>query len=150
MMRKIAMLFMIMALLLVVSSCEGPMGPQGPEGLQGSGTNWQIVNLTAKPSDWTVYTDVNGLNRYYACSFNMPEISSFVYTDGNVSAYISVGSAFQVLPYVRHYQNAAGNYWTKTIDYDYSVGKLTIYVTNSDFAVDPPTDVMTFKVAVTW
>jgi hypothetical protein len=142
-MKKILLLFVV---ALTVASCQGPVGPEGP---QGYGTNWKIINLVAAKTDWVASVDNNGLNRYYSCHFSMPEITSFVYNSGTVIAYINFNSSQQTLPYVQHYQNLAGNFWTRTIDYDYSIGGMNVYVTNSDFVVDPP-DAMNFRVVLMW
>ena len=107
------------------------------------------INLSVKNSDWVENVDNQGLNRYYSCHFNMPEISSTVFNSGSVIAYIIVNNSTsqQNLPYVRHFENAKGVLWTQTIDFDYSEGRINIYVTNSDFAVDPPS-AMDFRVVV--
>ena len=139
-MKKILLLF---AVALFVVSCQGPEGPQG------SGTNWKIINLVANRSDWQENLDQNGLNRYYSCHFTMSEINATVFNDGNVTSYIMINNAQQTLPYVRHYENTAGAQWTQTIDFDYTVGGMNVYVTNSDFVKDPP-GTMNFRVALTW
>lgn len=142
-MKKI---YLFIAVVLLFTSCQGPVGPQGP---QGYGTNWKIINLVATSSDWKVNVDKDGLNRYYSAHFTMPEITSFVYTDGTVLAYSVDNGVQNSLPYVRHYQDTAGALWTKTVDFDYSVGGVNVYVTNSDFAVDPPA-AMNFRIVLMW
>ena len=141
-MKKVLLLFVV---TLVVTSCQGPMGPEGP---QGYGTNWKIINLTVGSGDWVVKHDTDG-NIYYGCHFSMPEITSSVYSDGTVIAYIDLNGAQMTLPYVTHFKNSVGQLWTRTIDYDYSAGGMNIYVTNSDFAVDPP-EAMNFRVVLMW
>ena len=81
----------------------------------------------------------------------MPEITTFVYSSGSVLGYYidNVNGVQQSLPYVRHYQNAANVLWTRTVDFDYSVGGVNVYVTNSDFAIDPP-QAMNFRVVLMW
>ena len=143
-MKKTLFLFLI---ALSVISCQGPVGPEGP---QGYGTNWKIINLVANSSDWVENVDPAGLNRYYSTHFSMPEIDSNVFNNGTVLSYIMINNSTQEnLPYVRHFQNAAGAFWTQTIDYDYSVGSLNVYVTNSDFVSDPPV-AMNFRVVLMW
>ena len=53
------------------------------------------------------------------------------------------------MPYVRHYEDINGVLWTRTVDYDYAVGNIAIYVTNSDFIKDLP-EKMTFRVVMMW
>ena len=143
-MKKLLFLFM---LALSIASCQGPVGPEGP---QGYGTNWKVINLVARANDWVAYTDKDGLNRFYSCHFPMPEITSTVFNDGSVIGYYCNGATTQQpLPFVLHLQNTDGNFWTRTIDFDYSVGEMNVYVTNSDFAIDPPGE-MNFRIALMW
>jgi len=135
-MKKALLLF---AVALMVVSCRDTE----------IGTNMKTINLVANPGDWTVNVDQNGQNRFYSCHFPMPEINSIVFNYGSVSTYFLDNTLQQPLPYVRHYQDINA-FWTKTIDYDYSIGGMNIYVTNSDFAVDPPTTTMNFRVVVMW
>ena len=135
-MKKILLLFAIPILLL---SCDD----------SSKDLNMKVINLSVKSNDWVENLDQNGLNRYYSCHFTMPEITSSVYQNGNASTYIVFNNSQQILPYVRHYENAAGALWTRTVDFDYSKGGMNIYVTNSDFVVDPP-EAMDFRVAIVW
>lgn len=141
-MKKI---YLFIAIAFIFSSCQGPVGPQGP---QGMGTNWKIINLTASASDWIEKKDNAGLNRYYTVHFAMTEITSFVYTDGTVLGYFVDNGTQQSLPYVRHYQDAT-NFWTTTVDFDYAVGGVNVYVTSSDFAAIPPS-AMNFRIVLMW
>ena len=142
-MKKI-ILFISIALLAV--SCQGPVGSEGP---QGYGTNWKIINLKVAAKDWVATTDNNGLNKWYSCHFTMSEITSFVFTDGTTLTYFLDNGIQQPLPYVQHYEDANLNLWTRTIRFDYAVGGMNLYVTNSDFANDPPV-AMNFRVVLMW
>lgn len=113
-------------------------------------TYWKVVTISINTNDWKAYTDNQGLNLYYACEVQMPEITSYVYTNGLIHTYyFEEKPSFQEsLPYVRHYENNT-NLWTTTVDCAYSRGAMTFYVTSSDFAaVRPPS--MNFRVVVTW
>ena len=145
-MKKTLFLFFV---VLLIASCQGPEGPVGQTGPQGYGTNWKIINLTVSKTDWVESVDKNGLNRFYSSHFPMPEITPTVFNDGSVISYLLENSVQQPLPFVGHFQNTAGNYWTRTIDFDYSVGGMNVYVTSSDFAVAPP-DAMNFRVVLMW
>jgi len=135
-MKKTLLLFVI-ALLIV--SCDD----------KSKDIQMTNVDLIANSSDWVVNVDQDGLNRFYSCHFNMPEITSGVFNNGMVTAYIVLDNptAQETLPFIRHFQNTAGNLWTQTIDFDYVVGGINVYVTNSDFAVDPPAT-LKFRVVV--
>jgi hypothetical protein len=110
--------------------------------------NIKSIQLKVNQADWNELTDA-GLNRYYSATFTIPEITNQVLNYGNVNAYILFDGSQQVLPYVRHYENAEGAMWTRTVDYEYLAGKLNIYVTNSDFIEDLP-ETMSFRLVIVW
>ena len=75
----------------------------------------------------------------------MPEITSSVFNDGEVQAYIVYdkhsSQAFKhLLPYVRHYEellaNGTWNYYTETVDCVYGVGWVEFNYRASDFAYE--------------
>jgi len=110
--------------------------------------NIKVINLTARASDWTPHVDDYGQNLYYSCTFDMPEFTPGFYELGTVQTYNMLNGAQQALPYVRHFETNLAR-WTRTIDFEYAVGSMTIFVTNSDFAVDEP-DGMEFRVVMQW
>lgn len=112
------------------------------------GTNIQTINLSAKAGDWK-WIDNDPLQPYYKVTYTMPEIYSWIYNNGVVNVYQTFSGGTQPLPVVRHNQDNAGVLWTRTIDYEYGLKTLTIFVTDSDFQPDPPGN-MTFKVALIW
>lgn len=99
--------------------------------------------------DWKQGADENGLNPYYHATFKIRGLTDLVFDKGAVLVYLDNGDYQQVLPYIRHYENAEGARWTKTIDYDLEIGKITFYVTYSDFADEKP-EGMDFKVILMW
>jgi len=106
-----------------------------------------VVNLTAQEQDWVINSDIPNFNPlYYSRTFSMPEITPNVYSQGSVQTYIVLDGAQETLPYVLHYKDGDA-LWTRTVDCQYSVGSITIFVTNSDFVVDPP-KAMDFRVVV--
>lgn len=154
----------ILVSALVMCACvgpQGPMGPQGPKGDPGEGTNWKIadfeVGTQAQPWDYSNFTD----NNYYFAKFNVPALTSFVFTDGNVNGYIYMtenGQQIQhSLPYVLHKYVVDGEntyYYTETVDFVYGVGWVQIEVRDSDFAYEDNTsivpDVMKFRIVMTY
>jgi len=110
-----------------------------------------VVNLTVRAADWVRHTDIDGLNLYYSYTFDMPEITHDVFANGSVQTYYVIYNAQnvpyvqEVLPYVRHFENNKGALWTRTVDCEYSVGSMTIFVTNSDFLDEIP-PLMDFRV----
>lgn len=99
---------------------------------------------------WTKVTDRDGLNTYYKHDISCPEIKHQVLRGGQINCYLYTGEDSQVpLPCVRHYENENGNRWTRTIDCEYWVGGVTVYVTDSDFAGGVP-DNMSFRIMLSW
>ncbi len=141
-MKKI--IFPLLLLILITTSCTFNE--------ETSDTYWKVVNVTIDSEDWVRYTDNHGLNPYYACEVDMPEITPYVYNSGLVQVNYAEGTStnrFQEnLPYVRHYEDDT-NVWTTTIDCAYKVGTMTFFVTHSDFAAIPPSD-MKFRVVMLW
>lgn len=145
-MRKTLLLFLV---TLFIASCSGPMGPQGYDGKDGAGTNWKIIDLVVNSSDWVENVDATGKNRYYSSHFNMPEITSFIFNSGTVNTFIKIDNKQQPLPYVRHFENDLLVMWTRTVDYEFLVGGLNVFVTNSDFFKQTP-ETMRFRVVLMW
>jgi hypothetical protein len=131
-------LFLLFALIPLLISCDNDQD-----------TSWNVVNVSVSQANWIPHVDGEGLNLYYSCTLAMPEITSFIYEQGLVQVYYLVSGAQEVLPYVRHYENLAGARWTQTVDYDYSVGSMTVYVTSSDFFEELPS-AMDFRVVLMW
>lgn len=136
-MKRILLLFSVIALL---TSCT----------VVNTDTT-DVVTLTVKSQDWVVNQDpANSIPRYYSYTFSMPEITNYQYEAGLVQTYVLFDGAQQVLPYDQHYQGTNGVdiwRWTRTIDFRYAPGELTVFVTNSDFANDPP-ETMNFRVVL--
>jgi len=110
-----------------------------------------VVKLSVRSQDWIYNSDSAHFDPlYYSYSFSMPEITSSVYSRGLVQVYMVFDGAQQALPYVQHNQDTNGVdiwNWTRTIDFQYSVGELTVFVTNSDFFDERP-EAMDFRVVL--
>lgn len=139
-MKKIIPLLLFTMLLL---SCEDNYSY--PEDL----TTKQVFSFKVEAADWVEHIDNQGLNRYYSCNFNINGPDEYFISGGAAMAYVDYASYQQALPYTRHFENAAGNLWTTTIDYDYSATDVNFYVTNSDFAAAPP-ETMYFRLVLIW
>lgn len=99
---------------------------------------------------WTKVYDADGLNGYYKADVKVSYLDYAVLRGGQVNCYLYTSTETQTpLPNVRHYENSAGQRWTRTIDYEYYSGGLTIYVTDNDFACDVPGG-MYFRVVYSW
>ncbi len=158
------LLFLPLVCLLLVS-CEGEQGPKGDKGDKGDdGTaNWKIIDLEA--SSWLYSNEAN--NNYFYADFDVPEITQYVYDYGMVHCYVEYNygtttATQQLLPYSRHKeveitQDDGTTQWvfyTETVDYDFGVGTLRIYYTQSDFDYELDTSfapsAMHFRLAVIW
>ena len=159
---KRVLFLMLTALLLV--ACEGPQGPQGPKGDQGDpgvGT-WKIIDL--KVDKWQYSNAAN--NNYFYADFNVPELTEFIYDYGMVQCYIEYNSGTenriqQLVPISRHREESVTEggetkwvFYTETIDYDYGIGNVRIYLTQSDFnyEIDTPwaPEPMLFRLVLLW
>ena len=99
-----------------------------------------IKDLEVPTGSWQ-YTN-NANNNYYFAEIDMPEITKNVYDNALIITYIEVYNSHNTsslipLPSVLHKEEklSGGNWvrYTETIDCEYSIGKVTIFVTYSDF-----------------
>jgi hypothetical protein len=139
-MRRIYLLFTIAVLLF--TACETASYPEDL-------TTKQVFSFQVRSSDWVSVTDQAGLNLYYRYRFNLSGITNYMINNGAVLGYIELNGAQQALPYTRHFENSNGDKWSRTVDFDYSQNDIHFYVTNNDFAVDPP-ETMYFRVVFIW
>ena len=136
-------LLMILFASLVLVSCDNAYSY--PEEL----TTKQVFNFEVRASDWVEKVDDSGLNRVYSCRFNVNGLSNYVFNNGVVMGYIDYSNYQQTLPFTRYFENTLNQRWSRTIDFDYSATDVTFYVTNSDFAQDPP-EKMYFRIVYMW
>ncbi len=141
-MRKLKTNLLLVVFAFMLASCG--------DNITNVNTNWKIVDLEVKSTDWIENVDAYGKNRYYSCHFNMPEITSFIFNSGTVNTFIKFVNVQQPLPYVQHLENSDSSMrWTRTVDYEYLVGGLNVFVTNSNFVRDTPVT-MHFRVVLMW
>ena len=137
--RLIYGLLVVMA--VVFTGCQGPQGPPGRDGRDGL-VNYYNIPLQINQNEWK-YTDTGSNNFFYA-DFKMEEITWDIYEHGNVMVYREydqgTDKATQTpLPYIRHNEYLADEatdtwgFYTETVDYEFTKGKLTIFYTASDF-----------------
>ncbi|MBR1630855.1 MAG: hypothetical protein IJ680_03285 [Paludibacteraceae bacterium] len=155
-------IFYLLAIGLLVASCrgeEGPMGPQGPRGQNGLDGSVQIgvYDYYVSSSEWLKTNQSD--NNYWYADFDIPELTSDIYNNGVVQIYreydTGTADASQVLlPATRHYeylQDEATNTWgiySETTDYEYWVGRFSVYVTPNDFNFDLAPDDMQLRVVL--
>ena len=130
-MRKI---FTILAMALLAASCRGPAGPAGPPGRDGEdgepGAYWRIMDFDI--INWTEVED-----EFFYAQFDFPELTKFIYDNGIVLAYIETEGKYQTpLPFTRYKQEVIDEqlyFWEEHLDFEYEIGKITFYLTPSDF-----------------
>lgn len=104
-----------------------------------SGPSMQIVNITVAQNQWG-YSNQNDNNFFFA-TVDMPEITEAVFDGGLIKMYrtynfTSANATQMEMPYVRVNETYANEQWyffTETVDYDFGIGKMTIYYAASDF-----------------
>lgn len=101
-------------------------------------------------SRWEKVCDADGLNSYFRADVIVPQLNYSVLRGGQVNCYMLLDKNSQApLPCVRHYENLYGQTWTRTIDYEYYDGGITVFVTDSDFAGEVP-DILSFRIMLAW
>jgi len=158
-MKKI---IIILATVMAMIACEGPMGPEGPMGQDGEpgyGTSWHTTSFTINYDEWELIGEPNGLNSYFFAERYLDELTNVVYKEGTVIAYIETKdittskTAKNGLPYVLHKGDSDeyGEFlWTQTYDFDFKPGKMGFYVSYSDFSTKIRPDTETFHIILMW
>ncbi len=133
-------------------SCEGPMGPEGPAGI---GTNRKVINVIINQNDWEPYEDQgSGLNVFYRAVVNVAELTNFVYTDGNVSAYMYYidpvsGDEVQTPLFYGIPIESTDDLWTEYYSFDFMPGSVAFYLRYNDLAAIAPA-AREFRIVLTW
>lgn len=143
--------FLAMSVFFLMS-CEGPTGPRGPQGPPGSGSEKTIRDIEVRSTDWKYQPTKNGIKEYYYYEVDpFTFLDQYIYDYGNLSAFLDYGDAQQSLPIVRRFQerNGAGDLiqWTRTIDCEFSIERITFYVTDSKLNPERPDD-MLFRIVL--
>ncbi len=144
--------------LFALVSCTGPMGPMGPQGPQGSnaeGDQWIVDEFTVNEGDWLLYGTEGQLGSYYYCDLNDQNLSEWIYDNGSVEVYLFDNSAErgwiqQPLPITRFKSTDEGFLYQEEYDFDYSVGKIRVYVTYNDFATSNKPSAISFRSVKQW
>ena len=138
--------------VLVLCACRGPKGDPG------EGVNWKIVDVNVSQWDYSQYSD----NNYFFAKFSVPALTSFVFTDGNVQAYVYLsenGETIQhPLPYTLPKEDIdnQGNpyFYTEVVDFVYGVGWVQFEVRATDFAYEVNPQInpakMDFRIVMTY
>jgi hypothetical protein len=146
---------------LTLSSCQGPAGRDGLDGKDGKdgSVNWFISNVTVNSTQWQLVSDggQNALNSYFRAEVSIPELTEFVYENGNVFCYMFQnvdGVEVQtLLPFTVPYGESNGELeylWTETYACDFAVGSVVFYVNYSDFFTEKRPPSTSFRIVLNW
>lgn len=145
---------LIFGAALLLTACQGKPGRDGL-------VNYYNIPVQVNANEWS-YSNAEDNNYFYAV-INMPEITWDIYEHANVMVYREwdqgTSNAVQSpLPYVRHKEylhdetTGTWGFYTETVDYEYTFGKLTIFYTASDFEYEVNTSItpeqMNFRVFI--
>lgn len=123
-------------------------------------TNWEIVNIQVKQTDWKW----NDLGNQWEAIYNLPELDKDIYEIGATLGYVFIqydngGEVQKLLPYVDTYyagDDANGNpvYFTETISFDYQFGNpstVAFFIKDSQLAKDPGAPrTLDFRIVMIW
>jgi hypothetical protein len=149
-------LLLIAVLMLLFTSCEGPVGPPGYDGKDGVDgvKGWRIEWITVRSNQWGLVNGVNRNNSYYVSFVDLNYLTDEVYEDGFVIAYRVTyddeGHEVQT-PLTQAKPYAKGNeLWTEIYSYDFMPGSLAFYMHYDDFNTSVPPPDNEFRVVIIW
>lgn len=110
--------------------------------------DWDIAYKTVYPSDWVWNWQPQNQTGYYSCTINMPQFTQSLVVDGGILVAQDLGAdVYRPLPYTIYDAiDPDSAIFGQTVDYEYGVNYVTIFVTYSDLADGRPTQNMTFKI----
>lgn len=133
-MKKITIVGIFALTLLMFGACtkskDGAPGAQGPQG----NANVSASTQTTTDSSWTLINSNNWL-----ATFNVPEITSSVFSGGTIQVFIGDGTVWTAMPY---------SYGIEQYNYSHELGLITISMTNSDGSAPSNPGVVQFKFVV--
>lgn len=130
--------------LLLLTSCkkevEGPVGPKGPSGIDGN-SNVKSYTVNVASSNWTLSGNV-----YY---FDVPVagITSSIINSGDVRIFMESTASVGVwlnMPWIDYFSSSAFS----TYNYNYSLGGVRIFKTDSNLLAPTNPGVRNFKIVV--
>ena len=159
-------LFVLAAIIMALTACEGPMGPPGPVGPQGppgnggsgDGVNWKILEYTVHDKDWELVGGKDALNSHYMFEFKENLLTSEIFKNGKVVGFrvlkLDNNSTVQTpLPYIVPRGTKEGSnekLWSEYYTFDFQPGSIAFYAHYTDFYTGnrPPT--CYFRIVATW
>ncbi len=142
--RKLLWAFAALLSVGALTSCEDDSHTLRDE--MSEDIDWYSKKITVKSDDWVLHSNRDNDNIYYYADIKVSELTGSICKGGIICCYLYEDNAQTQLPCTRYYQDSDQNYWSKTIDYDFYKGGITIYVTDSEFYDENPGD-MEFRLA---
>lgn len=106
----------------------------------------EVIQLDLTADRWTKHSSET-MPVYYSASFDVPELTSYNFRTAVVSCELVYTDSRQPLPVTTHHMNGLGEMWTRTVDFQYGLGYVSIYVTSSDFYDEVP-EKMYFRLSI--
>ncbi|MCQ2347378.1 MAG: hypothetical protein MJZ92_05570 [Paludibacteraceae bacterium] len=142
-MKKILYVLLVALSATTLVSCKGEKGDPGMPGRDGKDGASIVKNviINVEQKNWG-YSNTDN-NNYFFATVDMPEITEKIFDGGIIKMYrvwnYETKDAIQTeMPYTRQYEvlpdgSSAWYFYTEHIDYDFGIGKMTIYYSVSDF-----------------
>ena len=97
-------------------------------------TQWKPINIPVKATDWKLVE--NATETFYEATYNVPELTTFVFDKGAVVAYYKFNeNSKTTLPFVKTTVGTDGIPYTETYSCDFNLGNpstVTFYIEASD------------------
>jgi hypothetical protein len=141
-MKKV--LFSFLAVLFLFASCEGPPGRDGRDGRD---TVRMIFDYEIRNSNWPLTWQWTG--DAYVCVISIPQLTRQIYENGVVMVFHEWfdGSIWRQQPLPQSIPQGNGvDLWTEHLDFDYFIGGIRIFYSNSDFFYEMSPGIRFFRV----
>jgi len=138
-------------MVAVLTSCQtsDPILNDPP---QGNYTNFFTQDYTVFQKDWSIetYDDESGMYYYY--EFNEPYLTSYIYNNGVMQAFLYTGNGnISPLPFNDYWIDSTGYMYTEQITCEFRPGVVSFIVKASDHAqVLPHYPRYDFRVRFVW
>lgn len=139
-------LLLLAVAVFTLSACEGDKYYECD--CEGDGLYMHSLDIASRPSTWALMD-----GRYFKTTVDYPQLTNFVYKYGQISVYLYLdeGEVQIALPCTRYFSednNGNPRNWSQTIDYEYTVGELNLFVTDINYNPGKPD--YNFRAVLTW
>jgi hypothetical protein len=124
-MKKVALLICI---ILTASACTVNDAP--------TEVNVFSETYTVAQNHWKVANDDN-LGDYFYYEFHEPALSSYIYNNGIMNAYLKIDDALYPLPFDDYWMDS-GYRWTEQVTCEFRPGYITFILRYNDYDLEQP------------